>query len=94
MTRFYERSAVKLFKPLLDLQDRSDMNFSVQQASMFTYLVEILCFFVRQHHRFSKHFVLNNNLAERICQLLQSPEKYLRLGEYCTRTTSRCPSLT
>ncbi|GJN69599.1 platinum sensitivity protein [Purpureocillium lilacinum] len=79
LTRFYERSAVKLFKPLLDLQDRSDMNFSVQQASMFTYLVEILCFFVRQHHRFSKHFVLNNNLAERICQLLQSPEKYLRL---------------
>ncbi|UNI13452.1 Platinum sensitivity protein [Purpureocillium takamizusanense] len=79
LTRFYERSALKLFKPLLDLQERSDMNFSVQQASMFTYLVEILCFFVRQHHRFSKHFVLNNNLAERICQLLQSPEKYLRL---------------
>ncbi|KAJ6447109.1 developmental regulator flbA [Purpureocillium lavendulum] len=79
LTRFYERSAVKLFKPLLELQDRDDMDFTVQQASMFTYLVEILCFFVRQHHRFSKHFVLNNNLAERICQLLQSPEKYLRL---------------
>ncbi|ODA77951.1 hypothetical protein RJ55_06554 [Drechmeria coniospora] len=79
LTRFYERSAVKLFKPLLELEGRADMKLSVQQASMFTYLVEILSFFIRQHHRFSKHFVLNNNIAERVCQLLKNPEKYLRL---------------
>ncbi|POR31452.1 Uncharacterized protein TPAR_08335 [Tolypocladium paradoxum] len=79
LTRFYERSALKLFKPLLDLENRTDMDFPVQQASMFTYLVEIMCFFIRQHHRFSRYFVLNNNIAKRVCQLLKSPEKYLRL---------------
>ena len=81
LTRFYERSAVKLFQPLIDLENRTDMVFPVQQASMFTYLVEIMCFFIRQHHRFSRYFVLNNNIAKRVCQLLKSPEKYLRLGK-------------
>ncbi|XP_044724148.1 component of IIS longevity pathway SMK-1 domain-containing protein [Hirsutella rhossiliensis] len=79
LTRFYERSALKLFQPLVDLENRTDMNFTAQQASMFTYLVDILCFFVRQHHRFSRYFVLNNNIAARVCQLLRSSEKYLRL---------------
>lgn len=81
LTRFYERSALKLFKPLLDLENRSDMNFPVQKASMFSYLIEILCFFIRQHHRFSRYFVLTFNVIQRVGQLLKSPEKYLQLGK-------------
>ncbi|KAF4986025.1 hypothetical protein FDECE_16163 [Fusarium decemcellulare] len=77
--RFYERSAPRLFKPLLDLEKRTDMSFPVQQASMFTYLVDILCFFIRQHNLRCKFFVMSNNIAQRIAQLLQCPEKYLRL---------------
>lgn len=90
LTRFYERSAVKLFKPLLDLEHRTDLDFTVHQASKFTYLVEILCFFIRQHHRFSRYFVMNNNIAQRVAQLLKSPEKYLQLGKNyftCTNET-------
>ncbi|CAG9936940.1 unnamed protein product [Clonostachys rosea f. rosea IK726] len=79
LTRFYERSAPNLFKPLLDLEHRTDMNFSPQQASMFSYLIEIMCFLVRQHHRFSRYFVLTNNIAERVGQLLNSSEKFLQL---------------
>ncbi|TWU72724.1 Platinum sensitivity protein [Metarhizium rileyi] len=79
LTRFYDGSALKLFKPLLELEDRSDWDFSVQQASMFTYLVEISCFFIRQHHRFSRYFVMNHNIIQRVSQLLKNPEKYLRL---------------
>lgn len=79
LTKFYEDSATKLFKPLMDLENRTDMGFPAQQASMFSYLIEILCFFIRQHHRFSRYFVMNNNLVERITQLLQCPEKYLQL---------------
>lgn len=78
--RFYERSAPRLFKPLIELEKRTDMNFPVQQASMFTYLIEILCFFIRQHNLRSKFFVMTNNIAQRIAQLLKCPEKYLRLG--------------
>lgn len=84
LTRFYERSATKLFKPLLDLEHRTEMNFTVQQASMFSYLIEIMCFFIRQHHRLSRFFVLNHNIVLRVNQLLKSPEAFLQLGK-CLR---------
>ncbi|CZT04636.1 related to pleiotropic drug resistance control protein PDR6 [Rhynchosporium graminicola] len=76
---FYDDSAKKLFKPLVDLKDRDNLNFNVHEVSLFIYLIEILCFFVRQHTDHSKYFVLSENLGQRIAQLLSSPEKYLRL---------------
>ncbi|GAB0137714.1 hypothetical protein EsDP_00005970 [Epichloe bromicola] len=79
LTRFYERSASRLFKPLLDLDHQTKLRFTVQEASMFTYLVELLSFFIRQHHRFSRYFVMNNNVIQRVSQLLKSSEKYLRM---------------
>lgn len=80
---FYDDSAKKLFKPLVDLKDREDMsNFSVHQVSLFIYLIEILCFFVRQHTHHSKFFVLSEKLGQRIAQLLSSPEKYLKLSKW------------
>ncbi|RGP59258.1 hypothetical protein FLONG3_11234 [Fusarium longipes] len=76
---FYEHAAPKLFKPLADLEKRTDMNFSVQQASMFTYLIEILTFFIRQHNVRVKFYVMNHNIIKRVSQLLECPEKFLRL---------------
>jgi protein phosphatase-4 regulatory subunit 3 len=78
---FYDDSAKKLFKPLVDLKDKEDMTFSVHQVSLFIYLIEILCFFVRQHTHHSKYFVLSEKLSHRIAQLLSSPEKYLKLSK-------------
>ncbi|KAG6009108.1 hypothetical protein E4U21_003177 [Claviceps maximensis] len=79
LIRLYERSAPKLFKPLIDLEYQTSLDFGPHQASIFTYLVEILSFFIRQHHRFSRYFVLNHNLVGRVSQLLKSSEKYLQL---------------
>lgn len=79
---FYNESARKLFKPLIDLEDRDKMDFSVHQVSLFIYLIEILTFFVRQHTHHSKYFVLSEKLAHRISQLLSSSEKYLKLSRY------------
>ncbi|SPO05985.1 related to pleiotropic drug resistance control protein PDR6 [Cephalotrichum gorgonifer] len=79
LARFYETSALRLFKPLLDLEGKTQLSFTTQQASMFSYLIEILCFFIRQHYHRSKGFVLQRNISQRIAQLLQSEEKYLRL---------------
>ncbi|KAK6067004.1 hypothetical protein SCUP234_11841 [Seiridium cupressi] len=76
---FYEKSALRLFEPLLALEGRTNMEFTVQQASMFTYLIEILCFFIRQHQHRSKYFVIDNNIVKRIEQLLKSPEKFTKL---------------
>ncbi|KAL4722617.1 Platinum sensitivity protein [Fusarium chlamydosporum] len=76
---FYEHSAPKLFKPLADLEKRTDMNFTVQQASMFTYLIEILTFFIRQHTLRVKFYVMSHDIVKRVSQLLGCPEKFLRL---------------
>ncbi|OHE95216.1 hypothetical protein CORC01_09477 [Colletotrichum orchidophilum] len=79
LNNFYSgSSAQRLFRPLTDLQGRTDMAFPLQQASMFTYLIEILGFFIRQHKQ-SRSFVHKHDLLRRIAQLFASPEKYLRL---------------
>jgi protein phosphatase-4 regulatory subunit 3 len=82
LVNFYEESAKKLFKPLIDLKGHHELNFSVQQVSLFVHLVEILCFFVRQHQHRTKYFVLAHALGQRIAQLLTCPEKHLKLSKY------------
>ncbi|EGR50000.1 uncharacterized protein TRIREDRAFT_76845 [Trichoderma reesei QM6a] len=79
LTRFYESSAMKLFRPLIELDSRSHLDFTVQEAAMFACLVEVLGFFIRQHHRFSRYFFIVHNLAARIVQLLKCRDKYLQL---------------
>jgi protein phosphatase 4 regulatory subunit 3 len=81
LVNFYEESAKRLFRPLMDLKGRDNMTFSVQEVSLFVHLIEILCFFIRQHQHRSKYFVLTENLSQRIAQLLSSPEKHLKLSE-------------
>jgi protein phosphatase-4 regulatory subunit 3 len=91
LKKFYDDSAKKLFKPLVDLKDREDMEFTVHQVSLFIYLIEILCFFIRQHPYPSKYFVLSEKLAQRISQLLGSPEKYLKLSKsFYLHVKKRC----
>jgi protein phosphatase 4 regulatory subunit 3 len=82
LTHFYEHSAVRLFKPLLDLEGQSDLKFTVLNDGIFSYLNEILCFYVRQHLHRSKYFVLQHNVAARFIQLLGCREKHLQLGKF------------
>ena len=78
---FYEGPARRLFQPIMDLDKRHDMRgLSVQETSMMTHLIDILCFFVRQHSYRSKLFILGENLHCRVAQLLQSPHKYMKLA--------------
>jgi protein phosphatase-4 regulatory subunit 3 len=93
LAKFYEKSAVRLFKPLLDLEHRTDMTFSALEDGIFSYLNEVLCFYVRQHNHRSKYFVLTHNVALRFNQLLQCREKHLQLGWYSTRGDTPSPLL-
>lgn len=52
---------------------------SIAEVSLYSHLVETLCFFVRQHAFRGKYFLLAENLPSRVAQLLQSPEKHLKL---------------
>ncbi|KAE9970801.1 hypothetical protein BLS_000034 [Venturia inaequalis] len=76
---FYNDSAKKLFRPLKDLEHKSVADLTTQEVSLYVHLVEVLCFFVRQHAYRSKYFLLQDNLPERVAQLLSSPTKHLRL---------------
>ncbi|KAI9804447.1 MAG: hypothetical protein M1825_001346 [Sarcosagium campestre] len=79
-SNFYDESAKKLFRPLKQLQQRQTMKgFSIQEVSLFSHLVEILCFFIRQHLFRSKFFIVAEGLASRVAQLLACPEKHLKL---------------
>lgn len=86
LVNFYEHSATKLFSPLVELKGRSrmDMNLNVQQVSLFEHLIEILWFFIRQHHQRAKYFILREQLCQRISQLLHCPEKHLNLCRFRT----------
>ncbi|KAH7076002.1 component of IIS longevity pathway SMK-1-domain-containing protein [Paraphoma chrysanthemicola] len=77
---FYDESARKLFQPLKDLEGKESMDdLSMQEVSLYAHLVEVLCFFIRQHNFRSKYFILSEGLAARVAQLMDCPEKHLKL---------------
>ena len=51
----------------------------IAEVSLYSHLVETLCFFVRQHSYRSKYFLLTENLPSRVAQLLACHEKHLKL---------------
>ncbi|AEO55350.1 hypothetical protein MYCTH_2299079 [Thermothelomyces thermophilus ATCC 42464] len=79
LTHFYEHSAARLFKPLIDLEKRTEMKFSPSEEGIFSYLNDILCFYIQRHHHRSKFFVFTHNIASRFAQLLSCKEKHLQL---------------
>ncbi|KAF1972828.1 DUF625-domain-containing protein [Bimuria novae-zelandiae CBS 107.79] len=77
---FYDESARKLFQPFKDLDGRESMDdLTIQQINLYIHLVEVLCFFIRQHSFRSKYFILSEGLAARVAQLMECPEKHLKL---------------
>jgi protein phosphatase-4 regulatory subunit 3 len=80
ISNFYEDSAKRLFQPLKDLEHRPSMTgLTIHETSLYTHLIEVLCFFVRQHTYKSKLFILAENLHARVAQLLACPQKYMKL---------------
>ncbi|KAL5596813.1 hypothetical protein BROUX41_006503 [Berkeleyomyces rouxiae] len=76
--RFYLGSAERLFKPLIDVEKRKNMSFSLNEAALFGYLIEILIFFLRQHS-LSKMFVFKHDFTIRLTRLFDAKEKHLKL---------------
>ena len=55
-------------------------DLTIHETALYSHLIEILCFFVRHHLFRNKYFILSENLASRVAQLLESPEKHLKLS--------------
>ncbi|KAF3909160.1 hypothetical protein ABW21_db0208795 [Orbilia brochopaga] len=78
---YYDKSAKKLFKPLLDLEGKPPItSLSSNEAVLYTHLLELLSFFVRHHLFRNKYFILTENLAPRVAQLLSVNEKFVQLA--------------
>ncbi|QVM11933.1 Platinum sensitivity protein [Coccidioides posadasii str. Silveira] len=76
----FDESAKRLFLPLKRLEARSDLgNLTFQEVALFSHLVDILTFFVRQHLFRSRNLMHAESLAPRIAQLLTVPQKHLKL---------------
>ncbi|KAL5695368.1 hypothetical protein EMGR_000589 [Emarellia grisea] len=89
MQNHFDESARRLFLPLRRLENRTDRtdwdngcavnDLTFQEVSLYSHLVDILTFFVRQHLYRSRNVIHNEALAPRIAQLLRVPQKHLKL---------------
>ncbi|KAL4884115.1 component of IIS longevity pathway SMK-1-domain-containing protein [Aspergillus karnatakaensis] len=76
----FDESSKRLFAPLKRLESQSsphDLTF--QQVALYSHLVDILTFFVRQHLYRCRNVIQNERLAAHITQLLRVPQKHLKL---------------
>ncbi|EPE02546.1 suppressor of mek1 [Ophiostoma piceae UAMH 11346] len=79
LSHFYETSAVRLFKPLLDLEQQKVPEVDTFNEGIFGYLNEMICFFLRSHNHRCKFFIMQHNLAVRFSQLLEARVKHVQL---------------
>ena len=56
----------------------NDLTF--QEVTLYSHLVDILTFFVRQHLFRTRNSINSEELAPRVAQLLTAPQKHLKLG--------------
>jgi protein phosphatase-4 regulatory subunit 3 len=76
----FDESSKRLFAPLKELEGRTALNdFTFQDVSLYTHLVDILTFFVRQHLFRCRNFIHAESLTPRVAQLLTVPQKHLKL---------------
>ncbi|PGH01987.1 hypothetical protein GX51_04919 [Blastomyces parvus] len=76
----FDESAKRLFLPLKKLESRQSLNdLTFQEVSLYSHLVDILTFFVRQHYLRCRGFMHGESLTPRVAQLLTVPQKHLKL---------------
>lgn len=77
---FYARNIKMLMTPLLETDFMQARTFNFEQASLYTHLCELLCFFMRAHTYRSKYFIITNNISLCISQVFSTSERHLHLA--------------
>ncbi|OJD18761.1 hypothetical protein AJ78_01232 [Emergomyces pasteurianus Ep9510] len=76
----FDESAKRLFAPLKQLESRQAINdLTFQEVSLYSHLVDILTFYIRQHYLRCRGFMHGESLTPRVAQLLTVPQKHLKL---------------
>ncbi|KAL2835512.1 component of IIS longevity pathway SMK-1-domain-containing protein [Aspergillus pseudoustus] len=76
----FDESSKRLFAPLKRLENESgpyDLTF--KDVALYSHLVDILTFFVRQHLYRCRNVIQNERLAAYVTLLLRVPQKHLKL---------------
>ncbi|KAL3495939.1 component of IIS longevity pathway SMK-1-domain-containing protein [Aspergillus germanicus] len=76
----FDESSKRLFAPLKRLENESSpYDLTFKDVALYSHLVDILTFFVRQHLYRCRNVIQNERLAAYITQLLRVPQKHLKL---------------
>ncbi|OGE56819.1 hypothetical protein PENARI_c002G11658 [Penicillium arizonense] len=76
----FDESSKRLFQPLKQLANRATLNdLTFQEVTLYSHLVDILTFFVRQHLFRTRNSIQSESLAPQVAQLLRVPQKHLKL---------------
>ncbi|KAJ5688939.1 hypothetical protein N7462_003331 [Penicillium macrosclerotiorum] len=76
----FDESSKRLFHPLKQLANRPSLNdMTFQEVTLYSHLVDILTFFVRQHLFRTRNAIHSEALAPLVAQLLKAPQKHLKL---------------
>ncbi|KAJ5908277.1 hypothetical protein N7495_000959 [Penicillium taxi] len=76
----FDESSKRLFQPLKHLANRANLNdLTFQEVTLYSHLVDILTFFVRQHLFRTRNAIHSESLAPRVAQLLTAPQKHVKL---------------
>ncbi|KAJ5495127.1 hypothetical protein N7539_000243 [Penicillium diatomitis] len=76
----FDDSSKRLFQPLKHIANRMSLNeLTFQEVTLYSHLVDILTFFVRQHLFRTRNVIHSESLAPRVAQLLTVPQKHLKL---------------
>ncbi|KAL2813803.1 component of IIS longevity pathway SMK-1-domain-containing protein [Aspergillus cavernicola] len=76
----FDESSKRLFAPLKRLESQSSPHATTfQDVALYSHLVDILTFFVRQHLYRCRNVIQNERLAAHITLLLRVPQKHLKL---------------
>ncbi|KAJ5907062.1 uncharacterized protein N7473_003978 [Penicillium subrubescens] len=76
----FDESSKRLFQPLKQIANRASLNdLTFQEVTLYSHLVDILTFFVRQHLFRTRNAIHSESLAPRVAQLLTAPQKHLKL---------------
>ncbi|KAL2812580.1 component of IIS longevity pathway SMK-1-domain-containing protein [Aspergillus granulosus] len=76
----FDESSKRLFAPLKRLENESSpYDLTFRDVALYSHLVDILTFFVRQHLYRCRNVIQNERLAAYVTQLLRVPQKHLKL---------------
>ncbi|KAI5301980.1 Platinum sensitivity protein [Ascosphaera pollenicola] len=87
MRRRFDLAMIRLFAPLKNMNNLDLSKLTFQEAATYEHLLDILSCFLRSHVFWGKRFIYSQQLVPRIAEILEAPQKHLKLAALQTFRT-------